>query len=59
MPPIQIKLGDKQLQLTVQSVKKLGTAAVKAVLDEIGATAIDILGKSVEILKEALKVYKN
>ena len=52
MPPIQIKLDDKQLQLTVNGVKQLGKAAIKAVLDEIGAMAIDILGKSVEILKK-------
>ena len=52
MPPIQIKLDDKQLQLTVESVKKLGKEAVKAVLDEIGATAIDILGLSVKKLHD-------
>jgi len=52
MPPIQIKLDDKQLQLTVDGVKKLGAAAVKAVLDEIGATAIDILGLSVKKLND-------
>ena len=52
MPPIQIKLDDKQLQLTVEGVKKLGAAAVKTVLDEIGATAIDILGLSVKKLSD-------
>lgn len=52
MPPIQIKLDDKELQLTVDGVKKLGATAVKAVLDEIGATAIDILGLSVKKLSD-------
>ena len=52
MPPIQIKLDDKQLQLTVEGVKKLGVVAIKAVLDEIGATAIDILGLSVKKLND-------
>ena len=48
MPPIQIKLDSKQLQLTVEGVNKLGKAAKQAVMDEIGATAVDVLGKSVE-----------
>lgn len=52
MPPIQIKLDDKQLQLSIEGVKKLGKASVKAVLDEIGATAIDILGLSVKKLND-------
>ena len=51
MPPIQIKLDNKQLQLTVEGVNKLGSAAKQAVMDEIGATAVDMLGKSVEKLK--------
>ena len=51
MPPIQIKLDSKQLQLTVEGVNKLGSAAKQAVMDEIGATAVDMLGKSVEKLK--------
>ena len=52
MPPIQIKLDDKQLKATVDGVNKLGKEAVKAVLDEIGATAIDILGLSVKKLHD-------
>ena len=36
MPPIQIKLDSKQLQLTVEGVNKLGDAAKQAVMDEIG-----------------------
>jgi hypothetical protein len=51
MPPIQIKLDSKQLQLTVEGVNKLGNAAKQAVMDEIGYTAVDMLGKSVEKLK--------
>ena len=51
MHPIQIKLDNKQLQLTVEGVNKLGMAAKQAVMDEIGATAVDMLGKSVEKLK--------
>lgn len=51
MPPIQITLDSKRLQLTVESVNKLGNAAKQAVMDEIGATAVDMLGKSVENLK--------
>ena len=51
MPPIQIKLDSKQLQLTVEGVNKLGMAAKQAVMDEIGATAVDMLGKSVDNLK--------
>ena len=51
MPPIQIKLDSKQLQLTVEGVNKLGIAAKQAVMDEIGATAVDVLGKSVDNLK--------
>ena len=51
MPPIQIKLDNKQLQLTVEGVNKLGMAAKQAVMDEIGYTAVDMLGKSVEKLK--------
>ena len=52
MPPIQIKLDDKQLKATIDGVKKLGKEAVDAVLDEIGATAIDILGLSVKKLHD-------
>ena len=48
MHPIQITLDSKRLQLTVESVNKLGNAAKQAVMDEIGATAVDMLGKSVE-----------
>ena len=51
MHPIQIKLDNKQLQLTVEGVNKLGMAAKQAVMDEIGATAVDMLGKSVDNLK--------
>ena len=51
MPPIQIKLDSKRLQLTVEGINKLGDAAKQAVMDEIGATAVDVLGKSVEKLK--------
>ena len=51
MPPIQIKLDSKRLQLTVEGVDKIGSAAKQAVMDEIGATAVDVLGKSVEKLK--------
>ena len=51
MPPIRIKLDSKQLQLTVEGVNKLGSAAKQAVMNEIGATAVDMLGKSVEKLK--------
>ena len=51
MPPIQIKLDSKRLQLTVEGVNKLGDAAKQAVMDEIGFSATDTLGKSVENLK--------
>ena len=51
MPPIQIRLDSKHLQLTVEGVNKLGKAAKQAVMDEIGYTAVDMLGKSVDNLK--------
>lgn len=52
MPPIQIKLDDKQLKATIDGVKKLGKEAVDAVIYELKACATDILGKSVKNLEK-------
>ena len=52
MPTIQLKLDEAKLEATFKSVRRLGNAAKKAAIDEIGATAIDILGVSAKNLKD-------
>ena len=52
MPPIQIKLDDKELKASIEGVKKLGKEAVNAVIYELKACATDILGKSVKNLEK-------
>ena len=59
MPPIQIKLDSKRIQLTVEGVNKLGSAAKQAVMDEIGYSAEDILGKSARNLEKNGSIATN
>ena len=59
MPPIQIKLDSKRLQLTVEGVNKLGKAAKQAVMDEIGFSATDILGKSAKNIEKNGSIATN
>ena len=59
MPPIQITLDSKRLQLTVEGVNKLGNAAKQAVMDEIGFSATDILGKSAKNIEKNGSIATN
>ena len=52
MPPIYIILDSKQVEQVANRLGNLTRNAVNAVMEEIGNTAIDILGKSVSNLKK-------
>ena len=52
MPTIQLKLDEAKLKLTLKSVNLLGKKAREAAMNELGATAIQMLGESAKKLRD-------